>query len=105
LFDDGPAALGISTLQLVAARPEIFIGCYMSTFSAYINRPRGYHSQKKKLPGGWELGDINSWYYAPLDKRKVYRKYHPIDEHLFAEEYPIAWRDIDYNVPRKATRR
>jgi hypothetical protein len=103
LIDINPLFHGLVE-QLVAARAETFIGCYMSTFSAYINRLRGYHSQKKKSPGGWELGVINSWYYAPLDKRKVYRKYHPIDEHLFAEEYPIAWRDIDYNVPRKATR-
>jgi len=36
--------------QLVASRGERFIGTYFSTFTGYINRLRGYHSQKKTEP-------------------------------------------------------
>jgi hypothetical protein len=86
--------------QVVASRGETFVGCYYSTFSAYINRLRGYHSQKMKADG-WEKGIIKSWYYMP-EFKDAHRTYMSVGIPLFAREYPIAWRDIDKDVDEAA---
>lgn len=83
--------------QVVASRGETFVGCYYSTFSAYINRLRGYHSQKMKADG-WEKGIIKSWYYTPPEFKDAHRTYMSVVSPLFSREYPIAWRDIDKDV-------
>jgi hypothetical protein len=44
------------------------------------------------------LGIIPSWFYSPKEKRNIYQNYEPIGNSLFAMEYPIGWRDIDYDV-------
>jgi hypothetical protein len=31
--------------QLIASRGNVFVGCWFSTFTGYINRIRGYHSE------------------------------------------------------------
>jgi GDP-fucose protein O-fucosyltransferase len=81
--------------QRIASRGRTFIGCFYSTFSGYINRMRGYHSQKEK-GDGWEKGIINSWYYIPKDKMHFVRQYWPIVPPLWSREFPIAWRDINH---------
>jgi len=96
--------------QLVASKGKHFIGQYYSTFTGYINRLRGYHSQKQNqqqqqqqdnnndITNITNLGIIPSWFYSPKKKRNIYQNYEPIGESLFAMEYPIGWRDIDYDI-------
>lgn len=86
--------------QLVASRGHTFFGSYYSTFSGYINRLRGYHSQKQKAPG-YETGIINSYYFAPdslQSFRETMRIYKPISPGFWNQEFPVAWRDIDFDV-------
>jgi GDP-fucose protein O-fucosyltransferase len=47
--------------QLVCAKGDKFVGTYYSTFSAYINRVRGYHAQKSRSAEAL-IGSINSEY-------------------------------------------
>lgn len=84
--------------QLIAARGKVFIGTYLSTFSAHINRLRGYYSTKKKLPG-YQDGIIDSYYFDhDPNTAKVMRKYFPVHGPYWAREFPVAWRDIDYGI-------
>ena len=81
--------------QLIAARGEIFIGTYLSTFSAHINRLRGYYSTKNKLEG-YQDGTLNSFYFThPTD---IMRKYNPVHGPYWGHEFPVGWRDIDKDV-------
>ena len=80
--------------QRIASRGRSFIGCYYSTFTGYINRMRGYHSQKEKAEG-WKQGAIDSWYYIPRRTKDDVRKYQPIAPAMWAREFPVAWRDLD----------
>ncbi|GKY97827.1 hypothetical protein MPSEU_000740800 [Mayamaea pseudoterrestris] len=90
--------------QLVASRGQTFIGAYFSTFTGYINRMRGYHVQRKKAIG-YEHGLLDSFYYTPDSdrwlkmKRNVMRSYHAIRQGFWTQEFPVAWRDIDFDVP------
>jgi hypothetical protein len=81
--------------QLVASRAQTFFGCYYSTFTGYINRLRGYHSQRQKLLG-WEDGIISSYYYAPKHFLTIHRNYTRTQHTLWGQEYPVGWRDIDH---------
>jgi hypothetical protein len=83
--------------QRVASRGRTFIGCHQSTFTGYINRMRGYHSQKDKVEG-WEQGAIPSYYYVPLEEKYVLRKYSPLSPPLWAREFPKAWRDLNHGI-------
>lgn len=85
--------------QLVASRGRTFFGAWCSTFTGYINRMRGYHSTKDKLPG-YKEGVLNSFFYnfQAEGKREKMRVYHPPVERWFQREFPIAWRDIDHDV-------
>ena len=85
--------------QLVASRGKKFFGAFCSTFTGFINRMRGYHSTKDKLPGH-ESGAIESYFYnfQREGKRNKMRVYHPPVSQWFNREYPIAWRDIDHDV-------
>ena len=87
--------------QRVASRGRSFIGCYYSTFTGYINRMRGYHSQKVKAEG-WERGVINSWYYIPIEYKEAVRDYWPLSPPLWAREFPSAWRDLDHGIAELA---
>lgn len=80
--------------ELVASRGSIFMGTFYSTFTGYINRLRGYHSQKE-MTVGYENGELQSFYLVPTKKRNVLREYQAIQPPVWAREYPIAWRDID----------
>ena len=82
--------------QLVASQARTFVGCYYSTFSGYINRIRGYQTQKRKRRGsGWRQGIVDSYYYAPFRRRDVMRTYFPIVSPMTAQDFAISWRLID----------
>jgi hypothetical protein len=84
--------------QLVASRGEIFWGAFYSTFTGYINRIRGYHAQKDSLN---KSGEINSFYYVPKQIahfRERMRTYHSLEPSFWQQEWPVAWRDIDFDV-------
>lgn len=63
-------------------------------FTGYINRIRGYHADKEKLPG-YEQGIVNSWYYALADRYDKMQSYHPVKKSFYAREFPTSWRLID----------
>jgi len=85
--------------QLIAARGDKFVGTYYSTFTAYINRIRGYHAQKNKLPS-YLQGAINSEYTGHNGAyREVLHKFVAVHKDAWTREWPTAWRDIDHDVP------
>jgi len=83
--------------QLVASRGRTFVGTYFSTFTAYINRLRGYYATRDNAPGH-EVGMLQSYYFNPSWRKHVLRKYHPPEEPFWAREFPSNWRDIDRDV-------
>lgn len=83
--------------QIVASRGDVFIGTWFSTLSAYVNRLRGYYSVRDKL-SGYEKGILKSFYFYPPDKRKRMRRYFAPQPALWAQEFPMAWRDIDHDI-------
>ena len=86
--------------QLVAAQGKTFVGVFFSTFTGYINRIRGYLSQKRKLPG-YTQGTIDSYYYVPKSmahKRNVMQQYQAVEPAFWNREFPVSWRYIDHNV-------
>ena len=84
--------------QRIASRGQTFVGSYFSTFTGYINRMRGYHSQKDKLPG-YENGELfNTYYYVPTKNKDVMRVYHSVKAPFWAREFPVGWRDIDHDL-------
>ena len=58
---------------------------------------RGYHSQKEKLPG-YELGQLNSYYYVPREHKHAMRHYMGVHGPLWAREFPLGWRDLNHDV-------
>jgi len=94
--------------QLVASKGRYFFGCWFSTYTAYINRLRGYHTNFHKnhshsnseidTRSHYELGIIPSYYYTPEDKFDSMQKYHAIKKDFFAREYPTSWRLIDASI-------
>jgi hypothetical protein len=104
-LDDFPDLLeGVNTNyfgmvdQLIASRGRIFFGCWFSTFTGYITRLRGYHSQKDKTPGYKEGALPSSYYYATIDKKYELHKFAPLRGGFFNREYPTSWRDIDKGI-------
>jgi len=84
--------------QLVASRGRTFFGCHHSTFSGFIFRMRGYHSQKKELKG-WEKGEMHhSFYYTGKNEKHVYEHYIPVHSPIYSREFPTSWRDIDQGI-------
>ena len=106
--------------QRVASRGDVFVGVFYSTFSGtcvrfcdvvvssclsdictaftgYINRMRGYHSQKEKLPGN-EKGELKSYYYVPHTQKLAMLKYQSVHAPFWAREFPTAWRNIDHGL-------
>ena len=84
--------------QLVASRGRAFFGCYHSTFSGFIFRMRGYHSQKDKSVG-WEKGTLqNSFYYTGAKEKNVYQQYHAVQNPIYSREFATSWRDIDRGI-------
>ena len=66
-------------------------------FSGYINRLRGYHTDRLKLPG-FEHGLIHSYYYAPSEHKMSMRQYWPVSGAVYAREFPMSWRNIDQGI-------
>ena len=83
--------------QLVTSRGKIFFGTYFSTFTGFINRMRGYHAVKNKLPG-YEDGIIESYYFVPKNNKDIMKSYHPVKRAFYAREFPVSWRDIDKGI-------
>jgi hypothetical protein len=83
--------------QRVASRGKVFAGAYFSTFTGYINRMRGYHSQKEKLDGYLE-GELKSYFYVPRENRDEISTYSSLKGPLWGREFPTAWRDIDHDL-------
>ncbi len=84
--------------QLVASKGRIFFGCWFSTFTGYINRIRGYHSVKNKLPG-YQNGTLpTTYYYATLRQKFTMHEYSPLRGGFFNREFPTSWRDIDRGI-------
>ena len=84
--------------QLIASRGRIFFGCWFSTFTGYITRLRGYHSQNDKSDG-YEDGTLpTTYYYATKDKKLKLHTYSPLKGGFFNREFPTSWRDIDKGV-------
>lgn len=87
--------------QLIASTGVTFIGTFYSTFSGFINRLRGYRSQKARLPG-YETGGIRS-YYTYGDHRLSYSRdmmhnYRSIKQAFWTNEFPVGWRDLDHGL-------
>jgi len=102
LLDISPNHYGMIE-QLVIARGDLFVGTFYSTFSAYVNRIRGYHAQKNRAPGS-EQGILNSEYLGHngkhRDEMKVYKAVH---NNVWTREWPSAWRNIDLDVSASST--
>ena len=91
--------------QLIASRGRIFFGCWFSTFTGYITRLRGYHSQKDKAPGYKDGTLPSSYYYATIDKKFELHKFAPLRGGFFNREYPTSWRDINKGIGMLRTSR
>jgi len=81
--------------QLVASRGTKFFGSWSSTFTGYISRLQGYHTQLEHLDG-WKDGLIDTYFYQ-TERRYAMRKYESPKKYWFAREFPLAWRDIDHD--------
>jgi hypothetical protein len=105
--------------QLIVSRGRTFVGTFHSTLTAYVNRVRGYHSQKQKADG-YELGLINSYYthvtngyhntihgnslhLSPDTIKVLMRQYRPLAVHFYTREFPLGWRDIDKGIIEMST--
>eukprot|EP00980_Cylindrotheca_fusiformis_P026788 scaffold17468_cov106-Cylindrotheca_fusiformis.AAC.4 len=85
--------------QLVSSRGRLFFGCWFSTFTGYITRLRGYHSQNVHREG-YELGLLpDTYYYAVAIHKTKMHDFWPIKKLFYAREYPASWRNIDFNAP------
>ncbi|CAB9523678.1 GDP-fucose protein O-fucosyltransferase [Seminavis robusta] len=103
LDSNPPLAEGLNTNfygmldQLIASKGHVFAGTYYSTFTGYINRMRGYRSQTDKLTG-YQRGEIDSYYYVPMNAKFAVKEYRPPHPPYWAREFPIGWREIDKSL-------
>ena len=67
------------------------------SFSAYINRLRGYHADRLKAPG-FGHGIIDSYYYTLPEHKMKMREYWPVSGAVYAREFPTSWRNIDQGI-------
>lgn len=84
--------------QRVASRAREFAGCFYSTFSGYIHRMRGYHSQNDPNLSKQDGALVHSWYYVPLKEKDSMQGYYPLVPNWFSREFPIAWRDLNKGI-------
>lgn len=82
--------------QVVVAQGKTFHGTELSTFSAYINRLRGYYSIRNRSKGH-EKGIIESYVFSDNQQFK-FDKYKPIRPPFWMKEFQAAWRDIDHGI-------
>ncbi|KAL7580929.1 hypothetical protein ACA910_005747 [Epithemia clementina (nom. ined.)] len=84
--------------QLIASKGRLFFGCWHSTFSGYITRMRGYHSQNQRQ-AGYEKGLLlDTFYYVPHESLKAMHQYAPLQGAAFNRENPTSWRQLDYGI-------
>lgn len=88
--------------QRVASRGRVFVGTYTSTFSGYIIRMRGYHSQlepnnysKNETSSG---GGLTNTYYLNPAFKYAYHKYQPIAKPPLCTREYARWRDLDHDI-------
>ena len=100
LTDIDPAYYGMIE-QLVTAAGSRFFGTYYSTFSGFILRLRGFYSQRDHAEG-WQEGTLDSYYLCDSNpcahRRVMQREYLGVKPGYWEQEFPVAWRDLDYNV-------
>jgi hypothetical protein len=95
--------------QLIASRGRTFFGCWFSTFSGYIHRIRGYHSQTYNPIGmlpdhktnakAYSEGRLpNSYYYALEEFKTRMHEYGAVKQNFYSREYPTSWRQLDLDV-------
>jgi hypothetical protein len=95
--------------QLIASRGRTFFGCWFSTFSGYITRIRGYHSQTNNPIGmlpdhktntqAYSEGRLpNSYYYALEEFKTRMHDYGAVKQNFYSREYPTSWRQLDRDV-------
>ncbi|KAG7347749.1 GDP-fucose protein O-fucosyltransferase [Nitzschia inconspicua] len=93
--------------QLVASRGHTFFGCWFSTFTGYIVRLRGYHTQTSVLDIAdgspesiaYQEGRLpHSYYYAMLENKNKLHDYWPIKQAFYAREFPASWWRLDFDV-------
>ena len=84
--------------QLVAARGQTFFGTYVSTFTSYIMRIRGYHALQEHAPGSDEGMLPSTFFYTPKENLHLMHQFAPVKIHFFEREYSIAWRHIDDGI-------
>lgn len=81
--------------QLVTSRGRFFFGCWFSSFTSYITRLRGYHSQNEEAEG-YDIGLLpNTFYYTPEKKKLVLHEYWPVNQPSHRREFPVSWRNLD----------
>ena len=80
--------------MLIASRGHVFIGAPFSTFTAYINRLRGYHVLNDRAYG-YREGFLNRSYFYLKGDRDLVRRYEPVQPILWGREFPAAWVNID----------
>jgi hypothetical protein len=93
--------------QLVASRSYALFGCWFSTFSGFIMRLRGYHTQTNiddserdgPYADAHEEGKLPlSYYYALIEHKTKMHDYWPIKQAFYAREFPASWRQLDFDV-------
>lgn len=94
--------------QVVASSGQIFIGTYLSTFSGYINRLRGYRIRKSN-PKEITTGNLKSYYYYGIPEyaatKTLMQSYHSVEQAFWRNEFPVGWRDLDHGVTNALDRR
>ena len=84
--------------QLVDSKGRTFFGCWFSTFTGYITRLRGYHSQNTESEG-YEMGLLpHSFYYALPEHKTKMHDYWPIKKAFYPREFPSSWRNLDFDI-------
>ncbi|CAM9179038.1 unnamed protein product [Laminaria digitata] len=83
LSELNPNLLGMLE-QVIASHGRTFTGSWLSTFTAYIFRLRGYLQMPRKS---------NLLYFPP--KRTYHYTSHMPESPLWATEWPFGWEDID----------
>ncbi len=74
--------------SVVASHGRAFVGTWLSTFSGYIIRMRGYLGHDMK----------NTWYSFLPKQRTMHVPVYPQFELLQYREWPLGWDDIDENA-------
>lgn len=83
LDDVDPNYIGMIE-TIIASRGRAFAGTWFSTFTAYINRMRGYHGMDMKLS-----------YYGTTERKYAMHTWTYPEPGYVAREFPLVWDGID----------